>query len=403
MPATLLKEAKTMAAQLTACRRYLHTHAETGFQLTETVAYVTKSLKQLGYQPEKCGKSGIVASVGIGGPITMLRADMDALPITEESGLPYAADNGNMHSCGHDMHTAMLLGAAALLKRRVSTLKGTVRFMFQPAEEALAGASDMLAHGLLDKLCPQSVMMIHVMNASGLKPGTVVVPPAGISAPAADMFAIDIQGKGCHGAMPHLGVDPINIGAHVVLALQALSARETSIAEQHALTVSAFQAGDTVNVMPQEAQLMGSVRSYELKTQQFLKKRIQEISACTAKTFHASAKVRWLSGCPPLVNDDKLVQEMPPVLRQVLGDELVITSQQLSGGNARSVGSEDFAYISQRVPSLMLAIAAGGASDVPLHHPKIIFNEEALPYGAAAYAAFALAQTQSIPIEKPSV
>lgn len=392
MAAILLKEAMEIKEQFIRHRRYLHENAEVGFELPNTLAYVMKVLQEMGYEPHKTGKCGVVATIGTGEPVVLLRADMDALPLQEESGLPFACKTGNAHACGHDLHTAMLLGAAQLLKKHESDLKGTVKLMFQPAEEPLAGASDMIENGLLEQPKPQSAMMIHVMNMSGMKPGTVVVAPAGVSAPAADMFEIRIQGKGCHGAMPHHGVDTINAGAHLVLALQAITARELSMNDAHTLTIASFQAGEATNVMPDQATLKGSVRSYDLKTQQFLRKRIEEISQLTAQTFRASAEMRWLNGCPTLVNEPELVAEAENWLSETLGKDYVLTTDQLSSGNARSVGSEDFSYISQQVPSLMLAMAAGGVTDLPLHHPKIIFNEEALPYGAAAYAGFALEQ-----------
>lgn len=392
MASVLLKEAMGMKEQLIAHRRHLHRNAEVGFDLPETLAYVMNSLKKMGYEPRKVGKCGVVATIGTGEPVVMLRADMDALPMKEESGLPFACESAHAHTCGHDLHTAMLLGAAALLKKHEAELNGTVKLMFQPAEEPLAGASDMIANGLLEQPCPQSAMMIHVMNMSGMKPGTVVVAPAGVSAPAADMFEIRIQGKGCHGAMPHHGVDTINAGAHLILALQAITAREIGMNDAHALTIASFQAGEATNVMPDQATLKGSVRSYDLKTQQFLRKRIEEITHLTAQTFRASATVHWLNGCPTLVNEPELVTNAGQWLSATLGNDRVLTADQLNGSNARSVGSEDFSYISQKIPSLMLAMAAGGISDLPLHHPRIVFNEDALPYGAAAYAGFAMEQ-----------
>lgn len=388
----LLEEAKAIQDQLVAWRRELHAYPEVGFQLPQTFDFVSGVLRQLGYEPLKIGQCGIVASIGSGDPVILLRADMDGLPVQEASGLSFAAENGNAHVCGHDMHTAMLLGAARLLKQHEASLKGTVKLMFQPAEESLSGASDMIANGLLNDPKPASAMMIHVMNTGDMEAGTVIIPPAGVSAPAADMFEIRLQGKGCHGAMPHNGFDPVNAGAHLVLALQTISTREVSLNDAHALTIACFQAGDTTNVIPDTAVLKGSVRSYDLKTQQFLKERIEEITHLTAQTYRIKAEVVWLSGCPTLVNHPKLVQMAGEVLPQLLGRENVLTAEQLGGKAARSVGSEDFSYISQQVPSLMLAMAAGGINELPLHHPGIIFDEKALPYGAAVYAAFAFAQ-----------
>ncbi|MBE5813761.1 MAG: amidohydrolase [Clostridiales bacterium] len=387
---TLLQDAIGLREELIRHRRALHARPETGFELPYTAAYVQKALEALGIQPKKVGRAGITASIGTGTLSVLLRADMDALPVREESGLPFAASNGNMHACGHDLHTAMLLGAAALLKQRENELGGGILLMFQPAEELLAGAADMLENGLLDGTEIKAALMLHAMNAREMRPGTVVIPPGGVSAPAADFFQITMRGKGSHGGMPHMGIDPINAGAQLVCALQSISTREMSPVDTHVLTISSFLAGDAANVMPDQAVLKGSVRSYAPETQQYLKTRIGEMATLVAKTFRGAAEVQWLSGCPTLVNDPVLAETAEKLLPALVGEERVLVSGRLKGSTARSVGSEDFANITHRVPSLMLAIAAGGLSDYPLHNPGIVFNEEALPYGAAVYAGFAL-------------
>ena len=384
-----LKEAKDIKEQIAAYRRKLHACAETGFDLPKTTAFVTDVLKDLGLEAQKVGRSGITATIGTGTPVILLRADMDALPIREETGLAFASKNGNMHACGHDMHTAMLLGAATLLCRHRQVLKGCVKLVFQPAEELLEGAADMLAHGLVEDAGPCFALMLHVMSNTGMKPGTVVIPNAGVSAPAADMFRITVRGKACHGAMPHTGADPINTAAHILLALQSISTREMGISEAHALTIGSFRAGEAPNAIPGEAVLQGSVRSYDGSTQLQLRKRIEEIAKATANGFRTTAQVSWLSGCPPLLNNRELVDAAKSILPQAIGREQVISADSLHGGGGRSVGSEDFAYISQRIPSLMLAVAAGG--EHPLHHSSLVFDEAALPCGAAVYAAFAAA------------
>ncbi len=391
MPLSLLKESTELKERIVAHRRFLHAHAETGFDLPKTAAYVMDTLRQLGYHPEKCGKCGIVADIGRGEPDILLRADMDALPVREKSSLPFACKNGMAHVCGHDMHTAMLLGAGELLRRHEAALKGRVRLMFQPAEELLAGASDMLDRGLLQEFHPQAALMLHVMSTEGLKPGTVIIPPAGVSAPAADMFEIRLLGKGCHGAMPQNGIDVINAASHLVLSLQTITTREISLNDPHAITIATFQAGEAANVMPDRAVLRGSARSYDIQLQQMIKRRIAEISRTTARTFRAKATVQWLNGCPTLINKPELVDMANEMLPEIIGEDRVLAARQLSGGSARSVGSEDFSYISQQVPSLMLAMAAGDASCLPLHHPAVVFSEDALPYGAAVYAGFAMA------------
>lgn len=391
---TLLRDAFSIRDKLVAHRRRLHETAETGFDLPNTYAYVRTVLEQLGCHPEPIGRSGLTALIGSGQPCILLRADMDALPVPEESGLPFASRNGNAHVCGHDLHTAMLLGAAALLKQRESTLSGSILLMFQPAEELLAGAVDMLSHGLLEKASPQAALMLHVMNRKEIQPGTIIIPPAGVSAPASDFFEIEVKGRGSHGAMPHNGIDPINAGAHIVTALQAVSTRELAPSEAHVLTVSAFQAGSAANVMPDAACLRGSVRSYSQEVQQYLKERIEAIAGMVAQTFRADAKTKWLSGCPTLINHPALVQAAGQMLSAAVGDGFLLSADALQGAAASSVGSEDFSYISHQLPSLMLAIAAGGLSEYPLHHPAVVFNEEALPYGVTAYAGFALGMMQ---------
>ena len=381
------------ARRVTADRRYLHAHAETGFDLHETYDYVFRQLTDMGLAPRKCGKCGIVADIGAGEKCVLLRADMDALPMDEEAKVDFRCENGRMHACGHDMHTAMLLEAARLLKARESTLGGMVRLMFQPAEEPLLGAADMLADGLLDGVKPCAAFMIHVLTALDIPAGTVIVSAPGLSAPAAGMFEVRIQGKGCHGAMPHTGVDPITIAAHTVLNLQQIQTRELSLAQSCALTIGMLQAGDTANVIPDKAVLRGSYRAFEDDTCAYIKRRIDEIAVQTAALFHASAETEMLGGCPTLTNDADLSASTLEMLKAMLGADKALLSSELGGGASKFTGSEDFANITHAVPSLMVALAAGTPGEGyvhPAHHPKARFDEGVLPQGAAVYAAMAL-------------
>ena len=374
-------------------RQYLHAHAGVGFELQETFNYVWTALTEMGLTPRKCGRCGIVADIGRGEKCVLLRADMDALPIREEADVPFACGSGAMHACGHDLHTAMLLEAARMLKVREAELPGSVRLMFQPAEEPLLGAADMLADGLLDGVKPRSAFMIHVLTNIELPVGTVIVSAPGVSAPAAGMFEVRIQGKGCHGAMPHTGVDPITIAAHTVLNLQQIQTRELSLTQPCALTIGMLQAGDTANVIPDRAVLRGSLRAFDDQTHQYLMYRVNEIAAQTAALFHGSAETEMLGGCPTLVNDEALSNSTLSALRELLGQERVLLSRELGGDAAKSSGSEDFANITHEVPSLMVALAAGQPSagyNYPAHHPQARFDEAALPVGAAVYAAMAL-------------
>ena len=218
----LLEEAAQLKEMLVFNRRYLHSHAETGFDLKETYAFVKKALMDMGYEPVKCGKSGLIALAGgkKEGKVFLLRADMDGLPIKEEAEVDFPSTNGCMHGCGHDMHTAMLLGAAKLLKAHEEEIEGTVKLMFQPAEEIFEGSHDMIESGLLKNPDVDSALMIHVMAGMPFEPGTVIVSAPGVSAPAADYFEIRVQGTGCHGSMPNTGVDPLNAAAHILIGLQ---------------------------------------------------------------------------------------------------------------------------------------------------------------------------------------
>jgi hippurate hydrolase len=393
----LLHEAENLCDTLVQERRRLHKQPETGFDLTNTLHFVKETLAGMGIIPEKCGKAGITACIGghKSGGVFMLRADMDALPIREETDLPFASVNGCMHSCGHDMHTAMLLGAARLLKAHETEIQGTVKLMFQPAEEIFAGSRDMLDAGLLENPKVDAAMMLHVMAAMPLPAGTVLVSAPGISAPAADYFEITVEGKGCHGSMPNTGVDPLPAAAHMLLALQEIQTRELSMNERAALTIGTFHAGTAPNAIPGTVTMGGSLRTFDEETRRFIKQRMSDIVQGTAGIFRAEADIRWGSGCPTLVNDAALCRCAEVYTRELLGNERALSVQSLrtAGGSSGSAGSEDFAYVSQAVPSVMLALAAGHPENGyvhPQHHPKVKFDEAALPVGSAVHAYVAM-------------
>lgn len=390
----ILTEAKAMAEEIRAHRRWLHAHAETGFELTETKAYVKSALEQMGCDVTECGKAGLVTRIGSGTPTLLLRADMDALPICEETGLDYRCGNGNMHACGHDLHTAMLLGAAKILKYHEGDLNGTVKLMFQPAEEIFEGAKDMIASGVLDDPKPDRAVMIHVTAGLPLPAGTVIVSAPGVTAPAADYFTIRVQGKGCHGSAPQNGIDSLTAAAHVLIALQEIQARELAATDEAVLTIGTFHGGTAENVIADSAVLGGTIRTYDEGVRSYLKKRIAEIAQSIASAFRAKAEVSFGSGCPTLKNDADLCDQTFHALKELLGPYGALNAAQLnSGGKTRGGGSEDFAYVSQQVPSLMLALAAGEPDKgypYPQHHPKVLFDESVLPVGSAVFAWLAL-------------
>ena len=391
----IMQEAVALQEEIKAHRLWLHTHAETGFDLTETKPYVKSTLTEMGYTVQECGKAGLVTTVGKpGGKVILLRADMDALPIAEEADVDFACKNGRMHACGHDMHTAMLLGAAKLLKAHESELDGMVKLMFQPAEEIFEGSKDMIASGVLENPRPDAALMIHVAAGMPLPAGTVVVSAPGVSAPAADYFTIRVHGKGCHGSAPQNGIDPLTAAANILIALQEIHARELSASDEAVLTIGTFHAGEAGNVIPDTATMGGTIRTYDEKTRAYLKERMTAIAKNVAEAFRASAEVSFGSGCPTLVNDKDLSEKVTGYLKDLLGANRAFTTAELSGGKpARGGGSEDFAYVSHEVPSLMLALAAGEPSKgypYPQHHPKVKFDERVLSTGAAVFVDCAL-------------
>ena len=396
----VMEEAAKLKETIVSDRRYLHTHPGTGFDLNDTKAYVKSQLENMGYDPKECGKAGLVALAGgkKPGKVFLLRADMDALPIREEADVTFASDNGCMHACGHDMHTAMLLGAARILKQHEKEIEGTIKLMFQPAEEIFEGSQDMIHAGLLENPRVDAALMIHVMAGMPFQPGTVVVSAPGVSAPAADYFEIKVQGKGCHGSMPNTGMDPLNAAAHILIALQEIHARELAMNDQAVLTIGTMHAGTAANVIPDTVVMGGSIRTFDEETRSFIKKRMQEIAEGIAASFRTTAEVTFGSGCPTLVNDKELSLCAGNYIKELLGQGMAFSVAELNamGGDRKSnksAGSEDFAYVSHQVPSIMLALAAGQPEkgyQYPQHHPMVKFDEEALTYGSSVYAYAAL-------------
>ncbi len=376
-------------------RRDIHRYPGIGFDNQKTVKYIEAELSRLGISSKSIGKCGLLAEIGSGGKCFLLRADTDGLPIAEKTGLPFAAENGAFHGCGHDMHAAMLLGAAKIIKQFENELCGTVLFMFQSAEETLSGAKDMIESGVLENPKPHGAMMIHVLTGIPIKCGTVIVSAPGVSAPAADFFEIEISGKGCHGSSPSEGIDPIYAAASIVTALSEINSRELAMGDNAVLTIGCVKAGESANVIPDKAHLKGTLRCFDEDVRQKIKTRLCEISEGTAKVFRSSAQVKFTSGCPSLLNDKALSERMLGYTKELLGKDTALSAADLAdaGGKITTSGSEDFAYVSHSVPSVMVALAAGEPHlgfEYPLHHPKADFDENALPYGCAtlAYTAF---------------
>jgi amidohydrolase len=388
---SIVAEARQLQEELLKHRRYIHEHAEVDMTLPITSAYVKRELEAMGYSPQYCGASGIVATVGrLGrGKAILLRADMDALPVTEDTDLTFRSVNGRAHACGHDLHTAMLLGAAKLLKNHESELEGVVKLMFQPGEETAHGALAMIEAGVLENPHVDAAMMIHVFSGIPIKACTFVVPQEEYIAAACDTFDIEIQGKGGHGAMPSFAIDPLNIAVHTHLALQTINSREISADDPMALTIGYIHGGSAPNVIPDKTNLGGSVRTFNPATRDFIQKRLEEIATNQARSLRGEAKISYRRGAPAFVNNKELSQDLRGSMTEMFGAESVMG--EILGG--RLMGSEDFAFISEKVPSVLVGLTAGEPKDgyiFPQHHPKIRFDENVLFPGAAGFAGCAI-------------
>ena len=393
-----LENAEKIEQDIIKDRRTLHQTAELGFDLENTCAYVKKRLDEMGVQYREVADSGIVAQIGNGNECFLLRADMDALPINEEYRADFKSKNGNMHACGHDAHTAMLLGAAKLLKNNESQITGCVKLLFQPAEEILEGAKRMIENGVLDDPTVGAAAMLHVIVGTELESGSVIVSSGGISAPAADYFKISLKGKGAHGSTPEKAKDPISVGVRIAMAIDAIKSRELALSERAVISLGIFKAGNAPNVIPDTAVLQGSMRAYSQSTRRYIKERIVDIAVTEAELFGVKAEVVFPCGCPALENSHPVSAYVQKRASELLPSGYVTTSNILTaqaetrGVSSAGAGSEDFAYIAQRVPSVMVGLCAGKASDgyvYPLHHPQFSLDESALKYGAALLAEIA--------------
>ncbi len=383
----IIEQAQAIKEELIEYRRIIHQHPEVGSELPKTKTFVMNKLKEFGYEPTEICESGIVATItGTKGKTFLLRADMDALPMKEETTCDFKSTNGCMHSCGHDMHTAMLLGAAKLLKQNQEQIEGTIKLVFQPDEEGFTGAKQMIAAGVLENPKVDAAMAMHVHSGT---PSNLVLCGLGTSIAGCNRFRIIVNGTGCHGAMPETGVDPINIAAHIYLSLQEIIAREISPTHPAVVTIGKFVGGEAPNIIPGQVIMEGTIRSLDKDLGDFIFNRMNEIVISTAKMFRGSAELIELSSVPPLANDDQLANEITSYVKELIGHQSVILFEQ--GG----MGSEDFASYSYEVPSIYLLLGAGTKDENPLygqpmHNEKVLFNEDILVTGAAIHTYSAL-------------
>lgn len=378
---TLLTELSNEQEQITGWRHHLHRYPELAFEERHTAEYIAGLLRSWGYEVATgIGKTGIVASLrnGDGTKSIGLRADIDALPVAEKAADGHRSTvEGRSHTCGHDGHSAMLLGAACHLAR-TRNFNGTVRLIFQPAEEIMGGALAMLGDGLLERFPVDTVFGMH--NMPGLELGKIYFTTGPVMA-AVDNWEIELTGKGSHGSMPERSIDPVVAGASLVMALQTITSRNVAPLDSAVVSVGAFLAGDAGNVIPQSALLRLSIRTSRPETRELVLGKVRSITAAQAECYGVSAEIREGTPGAVLVNDAAQTAFAAQVATDLLGADKVVTD------GPRFMGSEDFAFFAQQRPGTYCFIGNG---DTPMvHHPMYDFDDRNLPIGAAYWVALA--------------
>jgi hippurate hydrolase len=387
---------RTQHAELTAMRRDLHAHPELGFEEHRTVKVVTAELGRLGLEYHTgVGRTGVVAVIAgerrESGRAVGLRADMDALPMHEENEFAHASRfKGRMHGCGHDGHTTMLLGAARYLAR-TRNFDGTVYLIFQPGEEGFGGGKAMIDDGLFERFPADEIYALH--NWPALPPGTIAVRPGPMMA-AADRIEIHIEGRGGHGAHPHLAVDPVLVAGHIITAAQSIVARNVSPIDTAVVSLCAMHAGNlaAMSVIPREARLVGTVRTFRPQTQDAIEGRLNELVHSIASAFGATATLKYERAYPATINSEREAEFAAYVADALVGRENVVRNLE------PSMGSEDFSFMLQRRPGAYARLGQGGAEGgCFLHNSRYDFNDDVIPLGAGYMAALA---EQALPLAR---
>ncbi|MBI5666618.1 MAG: amidohydrolase [Chloroflexi bacterium] len=381
-----MAEAEGLRDELIARRRDFHRHPELAFEEFRTAGIVAEELTRLGLEVQTgVGKTGVVGLLegDQDGPTVLVRADMDALPICEENTFDFAsAEPGRMHACGHDGHTTIALGVAKLLSRRREQVKGRVKFVFQPAEEVAGGAKAMIADGVLRDPRPDVSLGLHIWN--GLPFGALGVADGPVMAGSSE-FTLKVTGKGGHAASPHLAVDPVVCAAHVITAFQTIASRSVNPLDSAVVSVTQMQAGTAFNVIPQDVELRGTVRTFRLEVRDLVERRMFEISEGIAGAMGCTAELRLNHQLLPVVNHPDVSARLREVFRQIVGDDRLSL-------NERTMGAEDVGLFMDNIPGMYFFLGAKVPDqDVYYghHHPRFDFVEEALPLGVALLAAAA--------------
>ena len=381
---TVIVPSSDVRSRVVELRRDIHRHPELGFEETRTQGLVEQELDSLGIEHRRLAKTGVVGVISGAKPgrVVALRADMDALPITEKSGEPFSSEiPGKMHACGHDAHTAMLLGAARVLQGMRDELHGSVVLLFQPAEEGPGGAEPMIEQGALDSPKVEAVAMLHVDHR--LAPGQIGITPGPVNA-SADEFYVTVQGRGGHGAYPHTAADAIPASAAMVLALQNIAARETDPLKSVVVTIGTINGGYRNNVIADEIKMSGTFRAHDPEIRNGLEDRARRILEGVAAAYGVSVQLEVLYGYPPVVNNVALAENFSRYMK---------THSQLQVERpAPTMGAEDFAYFAQRVPGVHVRLgirSEKAGSTHSGHSPVFRIDEDALPVGVQTLVAFA--------------
>ena len=377
------ERATALMPELVENRRYFHTNAEVGVHNPKAQAYVLAKLKEYGIDAQPCGE-GVTAMIGKGeGKTILLRADMDALPMPEQSGEPFACKTGTeAHTCGHDFHAAMLLTAAKMLKENEAELEGNVKLMFQTGEETFEGGKNMIENGILENPVPDVALAYHV-SPGKMPVGLYMYNNNSTMMFSVDGFKITVHGKGGHGAYPHTSVDPINIAIHIHLALQELIARESDPTKACVLTVGKFQAGSAANIIPETCVMEGTIRSNNPEERSKLVRRMREVAQRVAAVYYGQVEVDMTSECPPLICKPAVVDEMIDYMKELCIPNL------MGYPGIQASASEDFALVAEKIPSAFMYLSAGyldARGSAPAHNPKVRFNEDVCPIGTAYLA-----------------
>lgn len=379
---TFLKRATELMPNMLEDRHYLHENAECGAHLPNTTQYIVKRLKEIGLDPKEICDSGVTATIygNKPGKTILLRCDTDALPMAEINELAFKSKTAAAHNCGHDIHTSMLLSAAQILKEHSSELTGNVKLMFQPAEEIFDGSKKMITAGILNNPSVDAAIGIHTMLDYD---APSIAFCEGNMTSSCDGFKITITGKGCHGAVPNSGIDPINASVHLYLGFQELIAREVSPKEIASLTFGQLSAGNSANIIPEVSILQGTLRTYNAEVRNTLLTRMKDIVKATEIMFKVKIQYEVLSDIPSTYTNPALLKELVQYVKAI--DENINCVP-----NYRVTPSDDFAFISKEVPTVyfMLGCHVPG-NDFPHHNPKVLFDEKAMAYGAAVYSSCA--------------